>query len=100
MSLLHNKTATVYTYARNANMVSTYTAGSNFSCNIQPVSVNDWYSGEMVYKMKKMFTEYDWLKVGDKLVIETVSYVIKEFQSRDGTHWKYYKAFIQKSEWT
>jgi len=100
MSLLHNKTAVVYTYARNANMVSTYTVGDSFECNIQPVSVNDGFTWEIVYKMRKLYTDYTSLKVWDKLVIDTITYVVKEFQSRDGSHSKYCKAFIQKSEWT
>jgi len=100
MKLLHNKTATIYTYARNTNMVSSYTLWDSFSCNIQPVGVNDWFTWEMVYKTKKMFTEYTWLIVWEKIVIDWINYIIKEFESWDGKYGKYYMAFIQKSEWT
>ena len=59
MRLLQNKTATLYTYSRDANMVSTYTAGDTFSCNVQPVSTRDGFEGEIVFKLKKMYTNYE-----------------------------------------
>jgi len=98
MSILYNKTATSYRYTRNASMVSSYAELATFVCNIQPVSVNDWFEGEMVYKMKKMYTDYDWLQVWDKIVIDSVSYILKEYERWDGKYRKYYKSFIQKSE--
>jgi len=98
--LLQNKTATVYTYARNANMVSSYTAGDSFKCNIQPVSTKDGFEWAMMYKVRKMYTGYSWLKVGDKLVIDSVNYVVNNFGSWEWTRSKYLKVFIQKSEGT
>lgn len=99
MGILFNKKATIYKYTRDSNTkISSYTPGSVFACNIQPVGVNDWFEQATVYKYKKLYTNYANLKVGDKIVVDSRSYIIKEIEDRQGTKRTFYKVFISESE--
>lgn len=99
MGILFNKKATIYKYTRdNTTKISSYTPGSVFACNIQPVGVNDWFEQATVYKYKKLYTNYANLKVGDKIVIDSRSYIVKQIEDRQGTKRTFYKVFISESE--
>jgi len=101
MGILFNKKATVYTYTRNKNTkISSYNSGSTFACNIQPIGVNDWFDQATVYKSKKLYTNYANLKVGDKIVVDSISYIVKQIDDRRGTKRTFYKVFISESEGT
>ena len=98
--ILYNKTATVYSYTKNQYWVSSYsTDWSQFKCNIQPMESAEWFDSSTVYKMKKLYCEKDWISVGDKIIADSITYIVKYIQKRDGTMRKFYKLIIQESEW-
>lgn len=97
MSILFNKKATLYTYTRDANNVSTYTAGSIFPCNIQPVSTKDGFEQGTMYNVKKLYTN-KLLRPGDKLVIDGEAYIVDSVEDWQGTKRSFYKVFINKSD--
>ena len=97
--MFYKNTATVYTRSRNANNVSSYSAGDSFTCKIQPVWLRDWFDWAIMYKTRKLYTEYDWLKIWDKIVCNWDSYVVRETLEHDGIMWHFNICFIEKSEW-
>lgn len=94
--MLFNKKGQVYSYTRNANQVSTYTAGGTFACNIQPVGTKDGFEGTAMYNVKKMYTKKA-LTVGDKVVIDGIDYIVNSIENWQGTKRDFYKVIIQKS---
>lgn len=99
MKLL-NKTAIHYWYTRNEHWVSTYNQEwASFDCNIQPVGTAEWFDMATVYKTKKLYCDYSWIVVGDKISVGNTTYVVKSIESRDGNLRKFYKVIIQESEW-
>ena len=101
MSMLYNKSATRYWYTRNATTwISTYgSTWTSFKCNIQPLEPTQWFDDATVYKMKKLYCDYSWIVVWDKISVDGVIYIVKSFQKRDGSKRLFYKAIIQESEW-
>ena len=100
MSILYNKTAIKYWYTRNDYGVSKFdTSWVSFACNVQPLDQADGFDEATVYKMKKLYCDYSWIVVGDKIDVDWVIYIVKSFQKRDGVLRKFYKAIIQESEW-
>ena len=99
--MLYNKTATHYWYTRNTYGVSKYDAEwTTFKCNVQPMDQAEWFDDATVYKMKKLYCDYSWIAVWDKLSVDGVVYVVKSFQKRDGSRRKYFKVIISESEWS
>lgn len=94
--MLFNKKWQVYTYTRNTNQVSTYTAGATFACNIQPVGTKDGFEGTAMYNVKKMYTKKA-LAVGDKVAIDGIDYIVNSIENWQGTKRDFYKVIIQKS---
>jgi hypothetical protein len=94
--MLFNKKAQLYTYTRDANQVSTYTAGAMFACAIQPVGTKDGFEQGTMYNVKKMYTQKS-LRVGDKLVIDGIDYIVNNIEDWQGTKRNFYKVIIQKS---
>lgn len=94
--MLFNKKAQLYTYTRDANNVSHYTAGSMFACAIQPVGTKDGFEQGTMFNVKKMYTQKS-LRVGDKLEIDSVAYIVNEIEDWQGTKRSFYKVIIQKS---
>jgi len=102
MWILYNKRATLYKYSRNATTgISDYSSTwIDFGCNIQPLSTKDWLEWWVMLKQKKMYCDYNNITVWDKVVVEWVSYIIENFEKRDGTKRRFNKAFISESEWS
>jgi len=99
MKLL-NKTAIHYWYTRNEHWVSKYNQEwASFDCNIQPVGTAEWFDMATVYKTKKLYCDYSWIVVWDKITVDGTSYIVKSIESRDGNLRKFYKIIIQESEW-
>lgn len=100
MKLL-NKSATHYWYTRNAQSgISTYNQQwTSFDCNIQPIGTAQWLEDATVYKTKKLYCEYSWIVVGDKIKVGNTTYIAKSIESRDWSLRKFYKVLIQESEW-
>jgi hypothetical protein len=98
--MLYNKTATHYSYTRNAYGVSKYDSEwTAFKCNVQPMDQAEWLDDATVYKMKKLYCDYSWIVVWDKISVDGVIYIVKSFQKRDGSRRKYFKVIISESEW-
>lgn len=98
--MLYNKTATHYSYTRNAYGVSKYDSEwTAFKCNVQPMDQAEWLDDATVYKTKKLYCDYSWIVVWDKISVDGVIYIVKSFQKRDGSRRKYFKVIISESEW-
>ena len=98
--MLYNKTATHYAYTRNEYGVSKYGAEwTTFKCNIQPLEPALWLEDATVYKTKKLYCDYSWIAVWDKISVDGVTYIVKSFQKRDGSRRKFFKVIISESEW-
>ena len=80
--------------------MASYSSVWTFDCTIQPVSSSDWFDGATMYKFKKLFTEYDWIKNWDKMVIDSITYIVKEVKVWEWIIWDYNICFIQESEWS
>lgn len=99
MSILYNKKATLYTYSRNTNNVASYwTTWTLFACNVQPVSTRDWIEWVALLKTRKMYSDKQ-VGVWDKIVIDSVSYIVDSVENRDWTKRKFFKSFIVESNW-
>jgi len=99
MSILYNKKAYLYKYITNENMVSSYSeTWILFACNIQPVSTKDWIVWEAFLKTKKVYSDKQ-VEVGDKVVCDSISYIVNSVEHRDWAKRKYYKSFIVESNW-
>ena len=100
MSILYNKKATLYTYSRNSNGVSSYwTTWTLFACNIQPVSTKDWIDWVDFLKTRKLYSDKQ-LNVWDKIVCDWITYIVERTEHRDWTKRKFFKSFIIESNWT
>ena len=102
--ILYNKTATKYWYTRNEHGVSKYDEnGVEFACNLQPLTTQEfisaWFDSSMMYKVYRLYCEYEGVVVGDKLKIDWTTYIVKSIQRRDGIKRKFYKLTISESEW-
>lgn len=97
MSILYNKKATLYTYSRNSNGVSSYwTTWTLFACNIQPVSTKDWIEWTALLKTRKMYSDIQ-VNVWDKINCDWITYIVDSIQHRDWIKRKYFKSFIIES---
>lgn len=98
--MLFNKRAIRYSYTRdNTTKISRYTQWSQFACAIQPVSTKDWFDQSRVMNTMKMYTNYNWLVVGDKIMCEWITYIVDSIENRDWTLRKFNKVYINKSDW-
>ncbi len=98
--ILYNKTATRYWYQKNQYWVSSYDSEwVRFACNVQPLDQSDGFDEATVYKMKKLYCEYSWNVVWDKIVVDWTAYIVKSIQSWNGSKRKFYKIIMSESEW-
>ena len=101
MNILENKVATLYKYSRNEKKVSTYAEeGVIITCSIQPASTSDWLEGEEVFNTYRLYSRNLNIGVGDKIVCNWVTYIVKQAQKRRGLLRDYTKAFINESIWS
>lgn len=100
MSILYNKTATLYTYSRNTTTkVASYsTTWTSFACNIQPVNTKDGIDWVDFLKTKKLYSDKQ-LNVWDKVVCDWITYIVERTEHRDGLKRKFFKSFINESNW-
>lgn len=99
MWILFNKKATLYTYSRNQNWVSSYwESWITFACNIQPVNTKDWIEWADFLKMRKLYSSKE-LNVGDKIVCDWITYIVDRMEHRDWLKREFYKSFIIESNW-
>ena len=99
MSILYNKKATLYTYSRNQKNVASYSQSwTLFACNIQPVSTKDWFEWVALLKTKKMYSDKQ-VWVWDKIIIDSITYIVDSVEHRDWTKRKFFKTFIVESNW-
>lgn len=99
MSILYNKTATKYWYTTNQYNVSKYdSTWTVFQCAIQPVSTRDWIEWVALLETKKLYCDLQ-VQVWDKIVCNWKVYIVNSVQERDWLKRKYYKAFINESNW-
>ena len=99
MSILYNKTATKYWYTTNQYNVSKYTTTwTTFQCAIQPVWIKDWIEWVALLETKKLYCDIK-VQVWDKIVCWWKTYIVNSVQERDWLKRKYYKAFINESNW-
>lgn len=98
--ILFNKTATVYWYSKNDYGVSSYASEwTDFKCNVQPIDQSDGFDNATVYNTKKLYCEYSWITVGDKISVDWKIYIVRSKQDWDGLKRHFYKIIISESEW-
>lgn len=99
MWILYNKKATLYTYTRNSNGVSSYwSTWTTFACNIQPLNTKDWIEWADFLKMRKLYSDKV-LTVWDKVVCDWITYIVDRTENRDWAKRKFCKSFIIESNW-
>lgn len=99
MSILYNKTATLYGYTENTNHVKTYNSDwTSFQCAIQPVWIKDWIEWIALLETKKLYCDIK-VEVWDKIVCGSNTYIVNSVQEWDWLKRKFYKAFINESNW-
>lgn len=102
--ILYNKTAIRYWYQKNQYWVSSYDSEwVRFACNVQPLNTQEfisaWFDSSMVYKVYRLYCDYSWIIVGDKIVIDWTAYIAKSIQRWNWSKRKFYKVTISESEW-
>lgn len=99
MNILENKVAILYKYSRNSQTkVSTYAEDwITITCSIQPASTSDWLEWEEVFNTYRLYSRYMNIGVGDKIVCNWITYIVKQTQKRRGLLRDYTKAFINES---
>jgi len=102
MSILYNKIGVIYTRSINANQVKTYTVGATIDCKIEPVqdisdTTFDWMSAFEVFQV---FSDDMTIKASDKIVIDSVEYIVKGVKRYDGIRRQYSISYVQRSQWT
>ena len=97
--MFYKDTATLYTRSRDLKNVSRYTSVTSFKCKIEPIW--EWVSFDWanMFNAMTLYTEYQPLKNGDKLVVDSVSYIIKNVKRHRGILRQHNTCLIQKSEW-
>ena len=97
--ILQDKIGVLYKYTRdNTTKVSSYSqTGINIKCNIQPTTTNDGLDGGTMYNTSKLYTDYNSLSVGDKIVALWRTFIVKEVQKRNWLRRQYIKALINES---
>jgi len=102
MSILYNKTGVIRTRTVNAKQVKTRVVGDTIDCKIEPVQdVSDlWFDSASVFEVYQIFTDNTSIEVSNKIVIDSVSYIVKWIKKRDGKLRSYSICFVVKSQWT
>lgn len=100
MSILYNKTASLKRHERSQKMVASRVVKATFPCAVQPVSDKDGIEWGMLLKTRKLYTDYQDIKVWDKIEIDSIDYIVNSLQVRDGLLRKYLKVFITESNWS
>jgi hypothetical protein len=101
--MLYDKTASLYTLSRNANMVSSRITWTPFSCNIQPLVNNtpNWIWWVISYNQYVLYTDNTMtLKEWDKIVSSGETYIIKDVEDWRWTLRNFLKVIMEKSRWT
>lgn len=97
--ILQDKIGVLYKYTRNeTTKVSDYSdIWISIPCNIQPTTTNDGLDGGAMYNTSKLYTDYEDITVGDKIVVLWRTFIVKEIQRWNWLRRKYIKALINES---
>jgi len=99
MSILYSKTAVLHSYSENEFHVKTYDEEWVwFACAIQPVWTKDWIDWTAMFNTKKLYCDIK-IDVWDKIVCEWITYIVNSVMLWNWIKRKYYKAFINESNW-
>ena len=79
--MFYTKSGALYRRTTNANKVSSYPATpiTNFSCKVDPVqdTAGTGLESAPVYEVFQVFTDYMDVQSGDKIVIDSSTYLVK-----------------------
>jgi len=82
--------------------VKTWTVWDTIDCKIEPVQdISDvTFDGMSAFEVYQIFTDNMTIEVSNKIVIDSVSYVVKGVKLWDGKLRRYSICYVQKSQWT
>ena len=104
MSLFYNRTATIYTQVRDeTTMITSRQEKATVKCVLQCLYWDDQWERwgrelDRVYRAYRFFSDYLWVEIGDKIIIDWVDYICNSINVYKWTFRTFSKGYFIKWE--